>query len=48
MDILKTFISGVVIIGLATTIGLHGSQISTALKGAGTAGSGLLNTSIKG
>lgn len=48
MDILKTLVSGFVVIGLATTIGLHGNQIATAVKGAGTATSGVFNTTIKG
>jgi hypothetical protein len=48
MDVLKTFVSGVVIIGLATAIGLHGSGIATALKAGGSAGQGLLGTAEKG
>lgn len=48
MDILKAFVSGVVIIGLATAVGLHGSGIATALKGAGNAGQGLLGTAETG
>jgi hypothetical protein len=48
MDVLKAFISGVVLIGLATAVGLHGAGIATALKGAGSAGQGLLKTSETG
>jgi hypothetical protein len=44
MDVLKAFVSGVVVIGLATAVGLHGTGIATALKGAGTASSGVLQT----
>lgn len=48
MDALKALISGVVIIGLATAIGLHGSGIATAVKGAGTATQGVLGVAEKG
>lgn len=48
MDIVKALVSGVVVIGLATTIGLHGGGIAAATKGAGTATQGVLGTAIKG
>lgn len=48
MDAVKAFVSGVVVIGLATAIGLHGSGIATALKAAGSAGSNILGTAEKG
>lgn len=48
MDAFKALISGVVIIGLATSIGLHGGGIATAARGAGSATSGVLGTAIKG
>jgi hypothetical protein len=48
MDILKTFVSGVVVIGLVTAIGLHATGLAKATSSAGTASSGLLNTAIKG
>jgi hypothetical protein len=46
--VFKALISGVVIIGLATTIGLHGGGIATASKGVGNATQGVLGTAIKG
>lgn len=48
MDALKALISGGVIIGLATTIGMRGGGIATAAKGAGSAASGFIGTAIKG
>jgi hypothetical protein len=48
MDAFKALISGVVVIGLATSIGLHGGGISTAARGAGSATQGVLGTAIKG
>lgn len=48
MDVLKTFVSGVVLIGLATAVGLHGSGIATALKAGGSAGQGFLKTAETG
>jgi hypothetical protein len=48
VDVVKALVSGVVVIGLATTIGLHGGGISTAAKGAGSATQGVLGTAIKG
>jgi len=48
MDVAKALVSGIVIIGLATSIGLHGGGISTAAKGVGSATQGVLGTAIKG
>lgn len=48
MDVVKTLVSGVVIIGLATTIGMRGGGIASAAKGVGSATSGVLGTAIKG
>jgi hypothetical protein len=48
MDVVKAFISGVVVIGLATAIGMRGSGIATAAQGVGNAGSNFLGTAIKG
>lgn len=48
MDVLKALVSGVVVIGLATSIGMRGGGIATAAKGAGSATSSVLGTAIKG
>jgi hypothetical protein len=48
MDVLKAFVSGVVVIGLVTAVGLHGSALGSFIKSAGTASSGVLNTAEKG
>ncbi len=48
MDVFKALVSGVVVIGLVTSIGLHGGGIATAAKGAGSATQGVLGTAIKG
>ena len=48
MDALKIFVSGVVVIGLATAVGLHGTGIASALKAGGSAGQGLLRTAETG
>lgn len=48
MDAVKAFVSGVVVIGLVTAVGLHGNQLATVLKSGGSAGSNLLGTAIKG
>jgi hypothetical protein len=47
-DTLKVFIAGVVGIGLVTAIGLHGASLGTFATKAGSAGSGLLGTAVKG
>lgn len=48
MDIIKTFVSGIVVIGLVTAVGLHAAGLAKVTTSAGTAGSGLLHTSISG
>lgn len=48
MDILKTFIVGVVAIGLVTAFGLHAQGLATVTKSAGSAGQGLLGTAETG
>jgi hypothetical protein len=37
MDVLKAAVSGIVVIGLVTAVGLHGNQLATAAKGGGSA-----------
>jgi len=48
VDVIKALVSGIVVIGLATSVGLHGGGISTAAKGVGSATQGVLGTAIKG
>jgi hypothetical protein len=48
MDIFKTFIAGVVAIGLVTAFGLHASGLANLTKSAGSAGQGLLGTAESG
>lgn len=48
MDLAKTFVSGVVIIGLVTAFGLHASGLANLTKAGGKAGSGLLHTAETG
>jgi len=48
MDLAKTFVSGIVIIGLVTAFGLHATGLSKFTASAGKAGQGLLGTAIKG
>lgn len=48
MDIAKTFIAGVVAIGLVTAFGLHASGLANLTTSAGKAGSGLLSTAETG
>lgn len=48
MNVAKALVSGVIVIGLATSIGLHGGGIATAAKGAGSATQGVLGTAIRG
>lgn len=48
MDLAKTFIAGIVAIGLVTAFGLHASGLSQLTRSGGSAGSGLLNTAEKG
>lgn len=42
------FVGGLITIGLATAIFLPGRQTASVVKATGSAGSGLLNTAIKG
>jgi hypothetical protein len=48
MDLAKTFVAGVVAIGLVTAFGLHASGLSSVITSTGKASSGLLNTAEKG
>lgn len=48
MDVLKAAVSGVVLIGLVTAVGLHGSTLGGVLKNGGTAASNVLGTAEKG
>jgi hypothetical protein len=48
MDVLKTLVSGVVVIGLVTAVGLHGSGLSKVITPTGKAVSGVLNTAERG
>jgi hypothetical protein len=47
-DSLKTIVSGVVIIGLVTAVGLHAAQLAKLPAPTGKAFSGVLNTAEKG
>jgi len=47
-DTVKTFVAGVVAIGLIAAVGLHASGLGTVVGKAGTAGSSLLSTAEKG
>jgi hypothetical protein len=46
--IFKTLVSGVVIIGLVTAVGLHASSLAKLPKPTGQAVSGVLGTAEKG
>jgi len=48
VDIFKTFIVGVVTIGLITAFGLHAQNLSTLATATGKAGQGLLSTAESG
>lgn len=48
MDIAKTFVAGVVAIGLVTAFGLHSTGLTSLVKAGGSAGSGLIGTAEKG
>jgi hypothetical protein len=48
MQVLKALVSGVVVIGLATAVGLHGDQLATVIKSSGSATSSVLGTAEKG
>lgn len=48
MDLAKTLVSGVVVIGLVTAFGLHASGLAKLGSSAGTATSKVLGTAEKG
>lgn len=48
MDILRAAVSGVVLIGLVTAVGLHGGPLGNFLKQGGKATSGVLKTAETG
>jgi hypothetical protein len=48
MDALKIFISGVVVIGIATALFLPGRTTAAATTAAGNAATNVLGTAIKG
>jgi len=48
MDLAKTFVSGIVVIGLVTAFGLHASGLSKVGQTAFTGSSKLLGTAEKG
>lgn len=48
MDVLKAFVSGVVVIGLVAAIGLHGTGLAAVIKTSGTAAQGVLGTAETG
>jgi hypothetical protein len=48
MDIVKTLVAGVVVIGLVTAFGLHAQNLAKLPKPTGQAISGVLNTAEKG
>jgi hypothetical protein len=48
MDILKALVGGFVVIGLVTTVGLHGTQIAGVLKSGGSATQGIFYTTETG
>jgi hypothetical protein len=48
MDIFKALVSGVVIIGLVTAVGLHGTGLAKVIKPAGQATSSVLGTAETG
>lgn len=48
MDVFKTLVSGVVVIGLVTAFGLHASSLAKLPKPTGQAVSGVLHTAETG
>ena len=48
MDLAKTFVAGVVAIGLVTAFGLHATGLSGLVGAGGKASSGLLKTAETG
>jgi len=47
-DTVKLFVTGLITIGVITALFLPGRQTIGGIKAAGDAGTGLLNTAIKG
>jgi hypothetical protein len=48
MDFAKTFVAGIVAIGMVTAFGLHATGLSKFAGAAGNASSKVLNTAEKG
>jgi hypothetical protein len=48
MDIAKAFVSGIVVIGLVSAVGMHAGGLAKVTKAGGSAGQGLLRTSMTG
>jgi hypothetical protein len=48
MDVLKALVSGFVIIGLATAVGMHGAGLSKVIGSTGTATSKVFKTTETG
>ena len=48
MDVVKTLVGGIVVIGLVTAFGLHATQLAKLPKPTGQAISGVLGTAEKG
>jgi hypothetical protein len=48
MDVARAFVSGIVVIGLVTAVGLHGTALATFVKAGGGAASGVLGTAETG
>jgi hypothetical protein len=48
MDTVKTFVAGVVVIGLVTAAGLHASGLAKLANSGGNAASKVLNTAERG
>lgn len=48
MDLAKTFVAGIVAIGLVTAFGLHATGLAQVAKSGGSAAQGLLHTAESG
>jgi hypothetical protein len=48
MDVVKTLVAGIVVIGLVTAFGLHAKNLAKLPKPTGQAISGVLGTAEKG
>jgi hypothetical protein len=48
MDLVKTFVSGIVVIGLVTAVGLHAAGLAQVTTATANGAGGLLNTAEKG